>query len=80
MKPTTKQGFMKIAQAAGAAGVSVQTVEYYIMLGLVEPILQPPGRRRHFDLRLVRRIRLIHELNDSGYTLREIRQTWLNKR
>ncbi|MCK4624877.1 MAG: MerR family transcriptional regulator, partial [Phycisphaerae bacterium] len=36
--------------------------------------------RRSFDEKAVKRIRLIRELNDSGYTLREIRTTWLRKR
>ena len=71
---------MRISQAAKAARVPVQTVEYYIMLGLIEPITQPGSRRRSFDETLVKRIRLIHELNDSGYTLREIRATWLKNR
>jgi DNA-binding transcriptional MerR regulator len=71
---------MKISQAARLAGVSPQTVEYYVMLGLVEPVIPPGTRRRFFDRRLVGRIRLIHELNDSGYTLREIRTTWLRRR
>ena len=70
----------RISQAAEAAGVSAQTVEYYIMLGLVDPITHPPARRRFFDEKLVKRIRLIHELNDTGYTLREIRTTWLKDR
>ena len=73
---------MKLRQAAQAAGVSVQTVEYYVMLGLVSPIIEPGARktRRFFNDSLVKRIRLIRELNDSGYTLREIRQTWLRTR
>lgn len=71
---------MRISQAAKGAGVPVQTVEYYIMLGLVEPITQPGSRRRSFDETLVKRIRLIHELNDSGYTLRDIGTTWLKNR
>lgn len=71
---------MKISQAAEAAGVSKQTVEYYIMLGLIEPISPPGSRRRFFDDKLVKRIKLIHELNASGYTLREIRTTWMKPR
>ena len=71
---------MRIGQAAKAAGVSKQTIEYYLMLGLIDPITPPGKRSRFFDERLVKRIRLIHELNDSGYTLREIRQTWMRSR
>ncbi len=70
---------MRISKAAEAAGVSRQTVEYYIMLGLVEPIRAEGSRSRFFDDKLVRRIRLIRRLNDSGYTLRSIRQTYLKR-
>ena len=72
---------LKLSAAAKAAGVSAQTLEYYVMLGLVTPINDPPGsRRRFFDTDLVKRIRLIHELNATGSTLREIRTTWLRSR
>ena len=77
MKKPHSEKLMKISQAAEAAGVSKQTIEYYIMLGLIEPITPPNSRRRFFDDNLVKRIKLIHELNASGYTLREIRTTWM---
>lgn len=77
-KPAEK--LLRISQAAAAANVSRQTVEYYIMLGLVVPI-RPPGKHgRYFDADLVKRIRLIRRLNDSGYTLRAIRETYLRDR
>jgi len=71
---------MRISQAARAAGVSTQTVEYYIMLGLISPITQADRPGRYFDAALVRRIRLIRELNRSGYTLRAIREIYLKDR
>ena len=71
---------MKIGEAARSADVSAQSIEYYLMLGLITPITAPGSRRRSFDEKTVKRIRLIRELNDSGYTLREIRTTWLRKR
>jgi len=71
---------MKLSEAAAAAGVPKQTIEYYVMLGLVNPIIPAGTRRRFFDDKLVKRIRLIRELNDTGYTLREIRTTWLKNR
>ncbi len=84
MKGDRKDGagkeLMRISQAAAASGVSSQTVEYYIMLGLVNPITPGGTRRRLFDEELIKRIRLIRELNDTGYTLREIRTTWLRSR
>ena len=71
-----KQDLLRISAAARAAGVSKQTVEYYITLGLIEPIRHSPGQARFFDAALVRRIRLIRRMNESGYTLGDIRQTY----
>ena len=75
-----KKTLLKLSEAAEAAGVAKQTIEYYIMLGLVNPITPEGTRRRLFDEELIKRIRLIRELNDTGYTLREIRTTWLRSR
>jgi len=77
-KPRPKP-LMRISQAAQAAGVSKQTIEYYVMLGMIEPIREAGSRSRFFDDKLVRRIRLIRRLNESGYTLRSIRQTYLKR-
>jgi DNA-binding transcriptional MerR regulator len=70
---------MRISQAARAAGVSAQTVEYYIMLGLIEPLRPPDRSGRFFDARHVKRIRLIHKLNATGYTLKDIREIHLRR-
>ena len=75
-KTTTSR--MRISQAAAAAQVSKQTIEYYILIGLLQPIRENGGR--FFDDALIRRIRLIRQLNDSGYTLRSIRETYLRKK
>jgi len=78
-KPSA-ESLLRVSAAAEAAGVSKQTVEYYVMLGLIEPIRLEDRRGRFFDDALVKRIRLIRELNKSGYTLRDIRQTYLANR
>jgi len=79
-KKSPEKSLMRISQAARRAKVSTQTIEYYIMLGLIEPI-RPTGQRgRFFDDKLVRRIRLIRRLNETGYTLRAIRETYLKNR
>jgi len=77
---TDKAPGLRISEAAKSAGVSRQTIEYYIMLGLVEPIRVRDGERnkRYFDEELVKRIRLIRRLNKSGYTLRDIREVYLS--
>ena len=79
-KEQLRQKLMRISPAAEAAGVSKQTLEYYIMLGLIDPIRQSDSRGRFFDTALVKRIRLIRRMNKSGYTLRDIRQTYLEGR
>lgn len=71
---------MRISQAAEACGVTKQTIEYYILLGLIRPLRTAGGRGRLFDEELVKRIRLIRDLNESGYTLRSIRETYLRRR
>jgi DNA-binding transcriptional MerR regulator len=75
-----KDDLMRISAAAEAAGVSRQTVEYYIMLGLVSPIRRSGQRGRLFDDEIVKRIRLIRRLNEEGYTLRDIRETYLRRK
>ena len=70
---------MRISAAAEAAGVSKQTLEYYIMLGMVTPRRIDGKKGRFFDPLLVKRIKLIRELNQSGYTLRAIREIYLKR-
>jgi DNA-binding transcriptional MerR regulator len=79
-KDSADAELMRISQAAAAGGVSPQTVEYYIMLGLIEPIRRPGKRGRYFQDTHVKRIRLIRQLNESGYTLRSIRETYLRQK
>ncbi len=79
-KKTQKDSYMRISDAARAADVTNQTVEYYIMLGMIRPLRRPDNRGRFFDRALVKRIRLIRKLNQSGYTLRAIRETYLSRR
>ncbi|HUS92724.1 MAG TPA: MerR family transcriptional regulator [Phycisphaerae bacterium] len=71
---------MRISELARATNVSKQTIEYYLMLGLLTPLRQAGRRGRFFDASHVTRIRLIRKLNASGYTLRAIRETYLSRR
>ena len=79
-KKAEQPALMRISDAARAAGVSKQTVDYYVLLGLIAPIRRPGRRGRLFDNALIKRIRLIRNLNESGYTLRSIRETYLRRR
>lgn len=68
---------LRISKAAKQAGVSTQTIEYYILVGLIRPIRGKDGRSRFFDDKLIRRIKLIKELNSTGYTLLDIKELYL---
>lgn len=76
----TKEKLMSIGKAAGQAGVSVQSLQYYIMVGLVKPKSISDTNRRLFDDKTVERIKLIKKLNKSGYPLRAIRELFLEGR
>ena len=71
---------LPIGAAAKKAGISRQSLQYYIMVGLLEPTFVTPTARRMFDEKTVERIRLIKKLNDTGYPLRAIRELFLKGR
>lgn len=69
-----------IGAAAKKAGVSRQSLQYYLMVGLLEPTQVTPAGRRLFDAKAIERIRLIRRLNDGGYPLRAIRDLFMEGR
>jgi DNA-binding transcriptional MerR regulator len=71
---------VSIGRAAEKAGVSRQSLQYYLMVGLLEPTKTTPTGRRLFDRRAIENVRLIKKLNDSGYPLRAIRELFLEGR
>ena len=75
-----KSRLIPIGKAAKKAGISRQSLQYYLMLGLLEPTEVTPTGRRMFDERTIERIKLIKKLNDSGYPLRAIRELFLEGR
>jgi len=68
---------LRTGEAAKAAGVSRQTLQYYLMVGLIEPSQRTTGGHQLFGTDAIKRIKLIKQLNDSGYTLRDIRDIFL---
>jgi DNA-binding transcriptional MerR regulator len=66
-----------IGEAAKKAGVSRQSLQYYLMIGLLEPSEVTPTGRRLFNAKAVERIALIRRLNNGGYPLRAIRELFL---
>ena len=75
-----KSKLMSVGAAAKKAGISRQSLQYYLMVGLLEPTEITPTGRRLFDEKAIERIKLIKKLNDSGYPLRAIRELFLEGR
>jgi DNA-binding transcriptional MerR regulator len=71
---------MSIGAAAKKAGISRQSLQYYLMVGLLEPTEVTSTSRRLFDEKSIERIKLIRKLNKSGYPLRAIRELFLEGR
>jgi DNA-binding transcriptional MerR regulator len=71
---------MPIGLAAKKAGISRQSLQYYLMVGLLEPAKITPTGRRFFDNDSIKRIKLIKKLSDTGYPLRAIRELFLEGR
>ena len=69
-----------IGPAAKEAGISRQSLQYYLMVGLLEPSEITETGRRMFDQKTIERIKLIKKLNDSGYPLRAIRELFMEGR
>ncbi len=72
-----KDKLMSVGKAAEKAGVSRQSLQYYLMIGLLEPTEVTAGGRRMFDDKSVEKIKLIKRLNESGYPLRAIRELFM---
>jgi DNA-binding transcriptional MerR regulator len=72
-----KSKLSPIGTAAKKAGISRQSLQYYLMVGLLEPTEVTQTGRRLFDDKCIERIKLIKKLNSSGYPLRAIRELFL---
>ena len=80
MTQNDENALISIGRAAEKAGVSRQSLQYYLMVGLLEPTQITSSGRRMFDAKAVERIRLIKRLNESGYPLRAIRELFMEGR
>ena len=76
-KSSGKTLLMRIGAAASKAGISRQSLQYYVMVGLITPACKSASGQRLFNQESIKRIKLIRRLNRSGYTLRDIREIFL---
>jgi len=75
-----KSKLASIGVAAKKAGISRQSLQYYLMVGLLEPTEITQTGRRLFDDKAIERVKLIKKLNESGYPLRAIRELFMQER
>jgi len=73
-----KDALIPIGKAAKKAGVSRESLQYYLMVGLLESTEVTPSGRRLFNEKAIERIKLIKRLNKSGYPLRAIRELFMD--
>jgi DNA-binding transcriptional MerR regulator len=76
----SEKKLLAIGPAAKKAGISRQSLQYYLMVGLLKPSEVTQTGRRLFDHKTIERIKLIKKLNDSGYPLRAIRELFMEGR
>ncbi len=76
----SKTGLVPIGKAAKEAGVSRQSLQYYIMLGLLEAAKITKTGRRLFNKKNIETVKLVKKLNKSGYPLRAIRELFIEGR
>jgi len=82
MKPDRKKSdrddeLIKLSALIKASGLSRQTIQYYLMLGLMKESARTDGGHRLFDKSAIERAKLINKLNKTGYSLRDIRELFL---
>ena len=63
-----------------ATGLSRQVLYRYISLGLVTPAEVTETGRRLFAENVFGQLDVIRDLNESGYSLRDIRETFFRRR
>ncbi len=78
-KPFQPERLYRTAEVLRATGISRQVLYRYITLGFITPAEVTETGRRMFDESVFSRLDLIRELNQSGYTLREIRETFFRR-
>lgn len=70
----------KTGEFLRVAGISRQTLYTYLTMGLVEEARRTETDRHLFDEKALKRVRIIQELNSSGYPLRAIKEIYFKNR
>jgi hypothetical protein len=67
---------LKTSEILKRTGITHQVLYRYVTVGLIEPALETETGQRFFKPSVVPLIRLIQSCNQSGYTLRDLKDTF----
>jgi DNA-binding transcriptional MerR regulator len=77
--PRASRGCLKTREVLEATGITHQILYRYITLGLIQEAETTSTGQRLFHGRTIAAIRLIQRLNQSGYTLRDIKEIFFKE-
>lgn len=77
MADSEEHKYLKTAELIERSGLTRQMIYEYMNLGLLEEVKRTPAGHRLFDEQAVAQAKLIRELSLSGYTLRAIREIFV---
>jgi DNA-binding transcriptional MerR regulator len=66
----------KTGEVVRRAGISREVFYRYLTMGLLKPARLSPGGHNLFRESVFRHVELIQRLNNSGFTLRDIKDTY----
>jgi len=77
-RPARKR-LWKTGEVVRRSGFSRQVIYAYTTMGLLEEAQKTPSDHKLYDDSVFVRLKLIHDLHESGYTLRDIKQIFFSK-
>ncbi len=77
MLESEEKNYMKTAELIERSGLTRQIIYEYMSFGLLIEAKRTEAGHRLFDERSVTEAKLIHQLSESGYTLRAIREIFV---
>ena len=77
MADEPEKKLLKTADLIEKSGLTRQMIYEYISFGLLREAKRTEAGHRLFDERAITEVKLIHRLCESGYTLRSIREIFV---
>ena len=67
---------LRTAEVLGRTGITHQVLYRYVTLGLIEPAVTTQSGQRWFRPEVVDLIAIIQDMNQTGYSLRDLKDTF----